>query len=154
MCIFVVCTSRRSDFCDRVLKLVWKHFFFGAVWKQSCYQHFKRTSCITVMNMYSFLHSGMHWLRTPCLMEKMSGILMLLCILCVQKEYHNDYEHSKWKYTPVADPADMQHHLLNKKITSSVPLFTNPSLIPFVWFAVWEGLSPFEKKKFFFFHTI
>ena len=47
--------------------------------------------------------------------------------VCVyeQKEYHNDYEHSKWKYTPVADSADMQHHVQNKKIASMVPLVTH-----------------------------
>ena len=47
--------------------------------------------------------------------------------VCVyeQKEYHNDYEHSKWKYTPVADSADMQHHVQNKKIASMVLLVTH-----------------------------
>lgn len=62
--------------------------------------------------------------------------------VCIQKAYHNDYEHSKWKYTPVADSADTQHHLLNKKTASVVPLFANPSSVSFVWFAQWEGLSP------------
>ena len=48
-----------------------------------------------------------------------------VCV-CEQKEYHNDYEHSKWKYTPVADSADMQHHVQNKKIVSMVPSVTDP----------------------------